>query len=130
MTAPTDFGISLTSTLTYLNALPVKIPRPKSPFQPYGELHTMQSGKVIGVGWATITWQWGFLTRAQRNQLRTFCTAASGLVYISSRQNDVISTVSDEFVEYLCRVTWPLGEDREATRRMGFKLVFTRCVPI
>ena len=124
MSDPTAFGISTTSTLTNLSALTVPIPDPRSPFQAYAEYVTMASGKVVGRGWPIVTWDFGYLTQTQRDQLRTFCAGASAQVYIGTRQNDN----ADAYKKYQCVMNWPLNEERDATRRVSIKIVFTHCV--
>jgi hypothetical protein len=125
MTAPTDFGIGTTATTTHLEDLTVLVPNPKSPLQFYAEYATMASGKAVGRGLPIISWEWGYLELAQRDQLRVFCASPvmSAIVYIDSQSNDN----ADQFEKYKCVMKWPEREDRDATRRVPFRLEFILC---
>lgn len=97
---------------------------PKSTFQPYTELVPLDSGKERGQGFPVATWQWGFLTVAQRNALRAYCTGASSSVYIQTRKADS----SDVFDDFTAIMVWPLAEERDAFRRIGFVIRFKHLV--
>jgi hypothetical protein len=100
------------------------VPDPKSTWQPYSELVPLDSGKERGVGFPVATWQFGYLTRAQRNALRTFCTGASAAVYIQTRKADN----DDAYDDYSAIMVWPLAEDRDAGRRISFVIRFKHLV--
>lgn len=113
-------GTTLPGTL--LSALTTKVTRPKSTFEPYADYRTSSSGLVTGLGDPIIEWQWAFLPRAMRDQLRTFCTGPSAYVYVRTQINDT----ADIWATYYAIMNWP-KEDREATRRVDFVLRFTMC---
>lgn len=106
--------------ITNLGSLTTPIPAPKSSFQDYTEYIQLGSGEMKGVGWPVAEWHWDFLTQAQRNQLRTFCTGASETVYIRTRKNDS----SDAYANYLAVMIWPIAEDKDAGRRLDFTIKF------
>jgi hypothetical protein len=119
----TSYGIGTTSSVTPLKSLGTSIPNPKPPFKYYAKTDIMASSKVVGRGLPIIAWQWGFLTRAQRDQLRQFCIGASSIVYITTITNDN----ADAFAMYKCRMKWPETDDRDASRRINFTLTFLHC---
>jgi len=124
MTAPTTYGIGTTSSTTGLKSLTTPIPFPNPPFKYYAETEVMASSKVVGRGLPIIVWQWGFLTRAQRDQLRTFCNnVPSATVYIDTISNDN----ADAFKQYKCTMVWPETDERATGRRLNFSVQFIHC---
>lgn len=110
--------------MTNLESLTTPLPAPKSTFRPYSQYIRLGDGTVRGSGWAEATWRWGFLTRAQRNQLRTFCTGASANVYIKTRKNDS----SDAYQVYMAIMIWPEEEEKSLGKRIGLEIRFTNLV--
>jgi len=110
--------------LTNLESLTTPVAPPKSSFIPYSQSLALGSGSVRGGGWATAIWSWGFLTQAQRNQLRTFCTGKSASVYINTRKNDT----SDAYQVYTAVMVWPDEEIKDHGFRTDFQIVFQKCV--
>ena len=99
------------------------MPAPKSSYSEFSEKLELGDGSVKGVGWSEAEWRWGFLTQAQRDILRPYCTVASSTVYIRTRRNDN----SDEYVYKTGVVIWPEGEeDKDAGRRLDFVLRFRK----
>ena len=101
--------------LENLEDLTTEVYPPKSTFQEFSQPVLLGDGTVRGAGWITGEWRWGFLTQAQRNQLRTFCTGASNAVFIRTHENDN----SDEYTYFSGTLVWPTGnEEKDA----GFRL--------
>jgi len=96
--------------------LTTPLPAPKGLFKDYAQQISLGDGSVRGGGWAVGGWRFGFLTRAQRDQLRTFCTGASNSIYIRSRENDT----ADAYRYYTCKIVWPQEEEKDH----GFRLEF------
>lgn len=97
------------------------LPPPKSAFAEHSQTITLGDGAVRGLGWATGEWRWGFLSRAQRDKLRTFCTGASATVYVRTRKNDT----ADAYDYYSAVLVWPTGqEDKQAGKRLDFVAQF------
>jgi hypothetical protein len=119
----TRFGIGTTTTTIALSGLTTPVPDPKAPFMYYAETATMASSKVVGRGLPIIVWQWDYLTRAQRDMLRTYCSGASSTVYIDTQRNDN----ADEYKQYKATMVWPKTDDRDASRRISFKIEFIAC---
>ena len=116
-------GSSGSAALVDLSALATAVPEPKSRYQPYSQMLPLSSGSVRGGGWAAATWSWGFLTRAQRDQLRTFCPAASSDVWIRTRTMDS----DDAYQVYRGIMVWPVEqEEKDAGRRINFEITFQR----
>lgn len=105
--------------LTNVESLATPVPAPKSTFEEYLEQVQLGDGTVRGAGWMTATWHWDVLSQAQRNQLRTYCTGASEVVYIRTRKNDS----SDAYANYKAVMIWP-SEEKTAGRRLDFTLRF------
>ena len=116
-----------TTSLTDLESLATtSVPYPRSVFKPYSEQIPLNSGGVRGAGAPTVEWQWGFLTQAQRDKLRTYCTGASATVYIETKTVDS----ADTYATYSGDVVWPEQEERETGRRLDFVLVFKNLVAV
>ena len=69
----------------------------------------LPSGQVRRMGFPTQIWHFGYLERAQRDQLRAFCTGKSAQVYIASE-------LFEEETEHAARsrifravMIWPRG---------------------
>ena len=110
--------------LTNVESLATPLNAPKSTFTEYSQNIALGSGAVRGGGWAVATWNWGFLTQAQRNQLRTFCTGKSASIFIQTRKNDT----SDAYQVYTAVMVWPDEEDKDHGIRLNFQVVFRNCV--
>lgn len=118
---PYQIGTTLVGLAT-LDSL--DIPDPKSEFAHFTEYVPLVSGGVRGVGSPVAIWRWGYLTQAQRDALRVFCTGASAEVYIETRETDS----SDVFDQYSATMIWPLEEERDAFHRMEFEVRFQNLV--
>jgi len=103
--------------LVNVESLTTALPPPKSTFNEYSQLLDLGNGSVRGAGWAVATWRFGYLSQAQRDQLRTFCAGASTAVYIRSRKNDT----SDAYQYYSANFVWPVGQEQ---KDHGFRLDF------
>ncbi len=109
--------------ITSLDALTTWIPDPKTEFRFYSKQLDLGSGLKRGAGWPITTWTYGFLTQAQRDQLRTFCTGASAEVYITTRARDTES--ESLFKTYKAVMTWPEIEEYRNSRRLDIIFSFT-----
>lgn len=120
------YKIGATSgTMTDLKTL--GIPYPKGEFFNYADLRQLGDGTVRGVGAPRVVWAWGFLTRTQRDALRTYCTGASSAVYIETRTLDS----TDAFDQFSATMIWPNeGEERSAGRRLAFEIEFRNLVAL
>ena len=121
MAALYDYEIGSTyGGMTNVEELTTPLPAPKSTFRPYSQLIRLGNGTARGGGWAVATWRFGFLSQAQRDQLRTFCTGASSSVYIKTRKNDS----TDAYQVYTAVMIWPEEEEKQAGRRLDFVIQF------
>jgi hypothetical protein len=82
------------------------------------------NGANRGVGLPVAIWHWGYLTRAQRDLLRAFCTGASATIFIETRTNDTV----DVFDQFTTMMIWPLEENKDAGRRIDFVIEFRNLV--
>jgi len=115
------------AALTSLDALTTWVPDPKSYFQQFSRLLDLGNGLKRGAGYPVTTWSYGYLTQAQREQLRSFCTGASSEVYIQTRTNDEDEeTTPSLFKIFKAVMIWPEGEENQASRRLDFIITFTR----
>lgn len=127
-----EFKIGTSSGgMTLLSGLSTPVPFPAWTFQPWAEAVQLGDGKIGGFGLPKATWKWGFLTQAQRDMLRTFCTGKSALVYIRTLENETHeitpSTTPKTYTsyrDYLAVMIWPEKEDVFATRRLDFTIEF------
>lgn len=96
---------------------------PKGIYKPFQDQITLSNGMIRGIGQPSATWHWDFLKAAQRDILRAYCTGASNTIEIVTRVND-----NDEFIEFYGIMVWPIGEDRDARRRIPFEIEFTNLI--
>jgi hypothetical protein len=101
------------------------IPDPKGRFLPEAERVRLGNGKYKGLGSPVVIWEWGFLTQADRDALRTYCTGNSATVYIETITNNSTNT----YATYTGLMHWPDGDENQDTyRRLGFSVEFTNLV--
>lgn len=116
-----EFAIG--NTLAGIQALrALSIPAPQSTYRPYSTDIRLGDGTMRGMGFPIATWHWGFLSAAQRDLLRTYCTGQSALVYIRTPKDDL------SFVDYQAVMVWPSEEERASSRVLDFTLEFHRLV--
>jgi hypothetical protein len=119
--SPALSGASFTiSALAAGNVETLGLKAPKSTFKPATTSIDLGNGLARNMGRPVTSWLWGFLTQAQRNTLRAFCTGKSARVYINTRANDA----SDSYITYDAIALWPDAEERSAGRRLNFTLEF------
>lgn len=106
-----------------LSTTPLKAP--KSTYRPYFEAVALANGQARGFGRPIAVWRWGFLTRAQRDRIRLFCTCKSASVYISTRTNE-----ADAYSVFSGVMLWPDDEDKQAGRRLNFEIEFRNLVEL
>lgn len=93
---------------------------PRSTFAPWASTVDLGNGMSRAMGRPRASWSWGFITLAQRNTLRAYCTGKSVRVYIHTRTNDT----SDAYVTYDAVMIWPDEEIKQAGRRFPFEIQF------
>ena len=120
MTHDYEIGATLIG-MANLADLTVPVPEPKSDFQEFSQYLELGDGTVRGAGWTTAEWRWTYLTRTQRDQLKTFCAGASATAYIKTRTNDT----ADVYDIFSAVIVWPIGEEKSFSRRMDFVIRFT-----
>lgn len=111
--------------ITSLDALTVPLLDPSTTFQNYSQLLDLGSGLKRGAGYPIAKWIYVFLSQAQREQLREFCTGASAEVYIRTRtrDEDLYATL---FKTYKAVMIWPEQEEYRNSRRLDITFTFTR----
>ena len=110
-----------------LNLEDIALEAPKPLFLPWLESKDLGNGRVRGAGRPKGTWAWGYVTRVQRDILRTYCVGKSSLVYIRTSINDN----SDAYVTYSAVMLWPDGDEgRDASRRINFMIEFRNLVAL
>lgn len=114
-----------TLNMTNVESMTTPLPAPRSEFVEYMEGKPLGNGRIRGVGPPAAIWNFGYLTRAQRDQLRTYCTGASSVVYLKTRKNDN----SDAYQTYSAIMVWP-REDKYAGRRLDFVVNFIQLVEV
>lgn len=118
-----DFRIGTTqANMTNIEALTVALPVPRAIFRDYAETITAASGRTYGRGYPICRWNFAMLTSAQRQQLKSYCTGLSAVVYIRTLAND------DQYYDYRAIMHWPVEEDRDPSKRrdrLEFEIEFT-----
>ena len=109
-------GVDLTNVEDLTNAPAA----PRSQFTESSVYVPLGDGTTRGAGWPTAKWRWGYLTQAQRDDLRAYCTGASNSLYICTRENDT----SDQYNYYTCTMIWPLEEEKDHGKRLDFVVEF------
>jgi hypothetical protein len=110
-----------------LEDLTTPLDAPRSSFVDYSQTIPLGDGTVRGAGWPIAEWRWGYMSQAQRDQLRTFCTGASAAVYVRTRENDT----SDAYQRYTCTMIWPTdGEEKVHGKRLDFVVTFQNLVEL
>lgn len=105
----------------------VPVSYPKSTFQPYADQVDLVSGLVRGLGWPRAVWIWSVLSREERDALRQYCPGKSADIYIRTKTMDT----ADVYHTYSAVMVWPTqDEERDWTRRLGFKIEFRKMVLI
>lgn len=94
------------------------IPEPLSGYQPYSQDFDQADAMVSGIGWATDTWRWAFLTLAQISSLRLFCPGKSAQVYIQTLTDGKIAR------QFSAILVWPKKETRTAGKSLDVLLEF------
>lgn len=119
--SPALSGASFTITaMVNVESLGTNYQPPRSTFKPWADSINLGNALKRAMGRPTATWQWGVISLAQRNTLRTYCTGASVRVYIHTRKNDS----SDAYVTYDAVMIWPDEESKQAGRRFPFAIEF------
>lgn len=116
-----EIGTDMNS-VTNLESLTTTVMHPKSNFADWAEAVILGSGLSRGMGAPVATWLWGFLTEAQRTQLKTFCTGASSTVVIRTKRND------GTFKYFACVMNWPKEEEHRSGYVLNFEIIFTHLV--
>lgn len=127
VTAPAS-NFSLASwTVTHMeNVESLGVTPPKSTFKPWVSTVDLGNGTARALGRPSAVWQWGFMSTANRNSLRAYCTGKSARVYIRTRKNDS----SDAYVTYSAVMLWPDDEDRFNRWRLNFSIEFRDLVAL
>ena len=121
----TTFQIGTTSAgLADLSALSVPVVEPRSTFKKYPIAFDLGNGQVKGAGYPVATWTWDFITDAQRDKLKTYCTGKSAAVYISTKDDSLA------YKAYSAIMVWPEIEEHFATRRLDFVIEFRHLVEV
>jgi hypothetical protein len=103
------------ASLTNVTALTTPVPAPKSAPRPWVQAVALGSGRQRAQGKPLTVWNFSYLTRAQRDQLRTFCPGKSANVYIRSRGIDQ----ADAYQYCQAIMLWP---DEEARDSLGYRV--------
>jgi hypothetical protein len=120
-----EFKIGLTyGGLTNIESLTTPIFAPRSTYRQYAVRVGLGNDTVRGLGLPSATWSWGFLTAAQRDQLRTFCNEASAEVYIQTKKRES----SEEYDVFTGVMIWPEDEEVSNDRVLDFTLEFRKLV--
>jgi hypothetical protein len=96
-------------------------------FTPYSKPTVRGDGVVLGLGWATATWDWGIASQVQRDWLRTYCPGMSSVVLIRTQVMDN----AEEFRIFHAVMIWPVdAEEHDVRRRPKFTIKFQRLIAL
>lgn len=103
------------------------MPAPRSTFTQFAETRTLADGSERGIGAPTCEWNFGVLSKNQRDALRVYCPGASSVVFIRTRTNE-----ADTYKTYRAIMVWPvLSENREMTgARVDFIVTFRNLIEV
>lgn len=107
------------------------IPNPFPAYRPGATTVKLGDNSARTLGSPNVVWQWGFLTAAQRDTLRTYCTGASADVFIVSPTTEKISSVSNAAQTFQAKMIWPAPDAPEmpqAGRRLEVAIMFRQLV--
>lgn len=104
-------------------ATPVRDPSSVT-FYPYTVQKRTGAGSSVGLGNPYCMLTWKTIARAQRDQLRTFCTGVSAVIYCVLPTNDSNLTVGT----YTGNMTWPLVEKYYYTLLTDFSITIYNLV--
>jgi hypothetical protein len=120
-----DFEIGTTyETLTNIEQLDEPLDPPKSEYYPYARTVNLGDGGKRGVGYPMAVWTFGIMTLEQRDQLREFCTDASGAIFIRTKLND------DTYEAFTAIMIWQENEERWFAHKRNYQIVFRNLVPL
>lgn len=112
-----DFEIGLTE-VGMQNVEDLGLPAPAWEYRPWAAAVALGNGSGRGQGAPVAVWRWGFLTRAQRTTLRTYCTGKAAFVYINTIEDD------GTYGTYYAALHWPDQERWQADRVLEFAIEF------
>jgi hypothetical protein len=108
--------------MTNVESLTVPLAAPKATAPDFSQPIDLADGLVRGGGWLTMTWSWAFMTQAQYDQLRTFCSGKSAAVFIATRKDDFT------YDDYTAVLVWPEQPERDSGRVRDLVLTFRQLV--
>lgn len=115
-----SIGTTLAGIVNIESLASGNMPAPKAIWQPCAEYITLGDNSVAGIGLPIAIWQFGWLSRVQRDALRAYCTGPSATVFIRTQGNDS----ADAYGNYSAVMIWPLEEERDTTRRTNLNIIF------
>jgi hypothetical protein len=116
-----SFEIGTTQVgMTNLESLAVPVVPPAWTYRQYSEEIQLGDGTVQGQGWPTATWHWGFIKKAMKASLKTFCAGKSAVVYIKTYKPDRTTGT------FRAVMVWPAEDEDYAERTQDFTIEFRR----
>jgi hypothetical protein len=95
---------------------------PRHTFREFATSVRTIDGLEKGLGRPSATWTWDIISLADRSILRTYVTAKSARVFITTRVAD------DDYVDFEATMIWPDEEEKDAGRRLDFVIEFINMV--
>jgi hypothetical protein len=92
---------------------------PKNTYQENSVITAAANARRYGHGYGVCNWDWGFVSLAARNALRSgYCTGRSGDVVVRTRKDD------GTYANFTAVIIWPEKELNNNDRILGFGVVF------
>lgn len=118
-----SYAIGSTNPPTNLELLATPVNAPRGRYTGWSRTYDRADGLVNADGFPTAVWQFDVLTQAMVDQLRTFCSGKSAVVYITTRLEDgTFDTFSGVMI-------WPddqLAKRNFGERYLGLEIEFRR----
>jgi len=114
-----------TSTASY-TPLKTLLPTAKEPdwsYSPYSREDVLGDGSVRGSGYPIAEWHFGYLTLAEYNALKAYCSGKSASVYMVTRTNGATSTLG--YGTYGAVMIWPTNVRFQNMKAIDVTVNFT-----
>lgn len=97
---------------------------PESQFKEGATSVKLADGSTRWLGYPVATWHYGYLTQAQWDALKAYCTEASASVYIATMDNN------GDYIVYSAIMNMPDEYTIRATRYMDVTIQFSHLVEV
>lgn len=98
-------------------------------FQPFADSIRLADGTIKGQGFPVAKWRFNHIPNRYRQELRSFISGLSSVVYIHTPTNEVDLYGAFIWGDFQAVAEWtPEDEDKAADETLGFIITFTHLV--